>query len=101
MVAVGWNHREGYITAISPFPLLMKLPPPRSAVLFHELVHAFHIERGTLARGKLAENWNAEHQAIGIGEFAWEAVSENRYLENFGLLRLSHHPIGGGIVVYP
>jgi hypothetical protein len=76
-------------------------PRPRSAVLFHELVHAFHIERSTLAWGRFEENLNAELQAIGIGGFAWETTSENRYLENFGLLRLSHHPPSGGIVVYP
>lgn len=60
-------------------------------VLFHELTHAMHMANGTLATGLVqpgagvgvkdlaAEVPNYEHQAVGLGEFADNTVTENRY----------------------
>jgi hypothetical protein len=54
--------------------------------LYHELIHAWHGTRGTVARGDVVGVGpdgkprtipNAELQAVGLGRFAGEPVSEN------------------------
>ncbi len=45
--------------------------------LYHELVHAWHGSRGTLARGDHKDEPMAEFQAVGLGPFASEAITEN------------------------
>jgi Effector protein len=44
---------------------------------YHELVHAWHISRGTQATGLTGETRNAEWQAVGFGKYADKDVNEN------------------------
>lgn len=52
--------------------------------LYHELVHAWHGTRGTVARGDHKEEPNAEWQAVGLGPFASEPITENKIREQMG-----------------
>lgn len=59
--------------------------------LFHELIHAYHQNRGTAARGSTGRDGDihpddrmlcrAEHQAVGLHDHADAEFSENRYRE--------------------
>jgi hypothetical protein len=52
--------------------------------LYHELVHAWHGTRGTIAPGQHKGQWNAEWQAIGLGPWANDPVSENAIRRQMG-----------------
>jgi hypothetical protein len=52
--------------------------------LYHELVHAWHIQHGTLARGDHNGIPNAEWQAVGLGPYASSPISENKIREQMG-----------------
>jgi hypothetical protein len=52
--------------------------------LYHELVHAWHGSRGTLARGDHKREPMAEFQAVGLGPFASEAITENLIRQQMG-----------------
>ena len=51
---------------------------------YHELVHAWHIQHGTVARGQHNGIDNAEWQAVGLGNFANLPISENKIREQMG-----------------
>lgn len=52
--------------------------------LYHELVHAWHGSRGTLARDDHNKVPNAEWQAVGLGPFASEPITENAIRQQVG-----------------
>jgi hypothetical protein len=52
--------------------------------LYHELVHAWHATRGTLARDDHNGRPKAEFQAAGLGPWASEQVSENAIRRQMG-----------------
>jgi hypothetical protein len=51
---------------------------------YHELVHAWHIQHGTLARGDHGGVPNAEWQAVGLGPYAGQPITENKIREQMG-----------------
>jgi Effector protein len=52
--------------------------------LYHELIHAWHIQHGTLARGDHNGVDNAEWQAVGLGPYASSPITENKIREQLG-----------------
>ena len=52
--------------------------------LYHELVHAWHGIHGTVARGDHKEQPNAEFQAVGLGPWASQPISENTIRQQMG-----------------
>src|SRR5262249_38590332 len=76
------------------------LPLRVDTVLFHEMVHAYHMTHGTMDDSPVrpgpgvsnddvaAGIVNAEYQAVGLGQYADAALSENRY-------RAERRQIGG------
>ena len=44
---------------------------------YHELVHAWHVSRGTMATGRHNDTRNSEWQVVGLGPYAKNPISEN------------------------
>lgn len=61
--------------------------------LYHELVHAWHGSRGTVARGDHNRVPNAEWQAVGLGPFASAPITENAIRQQMGK---AHRPEADG-----
>jgi hypothetical protein len=61
--------------------------------LYHELVHAWHGSRGTIARGNHNGVPNAEWQAVGLGPFASGPITENAIRQQMGK---AHRPEADG-----
>ncbi len=72
-------------------------PRPPAIGLAHELIHSYHIARGTFASGSSVgaisgvTTQNFEHQALGLGTYSNDRLTDNRLREERGLsLRHSH-----------
>lgn len=64
---------------------------PAVATLGHELIHSMHDQLGTAAPGTVTEGrnkgqGNVEMQAMGIGEYADEALTENKLRDELNAL---------------
>lgn len=44
---------------------------------YHELVHAWHVSRGTMATGRHNDTRNSEWQVVGLGPYAKLPITEN------------------------
>jgi hypothetical protein len=67
------------------------LPQRSDVALYHEMVHAYHLERGDFAHDDVTgripavdknanlDNLDAEYQAVGKGKYAQERFTENAY----------------------
>jgi hypothetical protein len=78
------------------------LPLRVDVVLFHEMVHALHMTRGTMddslvqpgpgvSNGDVSAGIrNSEYQAVGLGRYAKDPITENRY-------RTERRRIGDGL----
>lgn len=64
---------------------------------YHELVHAWHTTNGTVATGRTADTDNNEWQAVGLGPYAKNEVSENAIRRALGKAERPEY----GMVAYP